>query len=311
MNNKAASKGPVPLLRNVVNGFFRDHTSTQAAALAYYTVFSLAPLLIISISIAGFFFGEEAARGEIVQQLTGLVGEDSARTIEDLVINAARPGAGSVAALIGLATLLFGATTVFAELKGGLDRIWEVAPATPVAGLVYLLRSRLLSFGMILAIGFLLLVSLVFSAVMAAMQRYWFIDPAAGWLLEALNFLVAYLMVAVLFGAIYKMMPAVRIAWGDVVMGALVTSLLFVIGKELLGYYLGRSAVASAYGAAASVVLILVWVYFSALIFLLGAEFTKAWSQMYGSLSRVTGASEYPTRDAPRPRPRRPTSPAR
>ena len=282
MKEKRVRARPALLLRSVVDGFFRDRTSTQAAALAYYTVFSLAPLLIISIYIAGFFFGEEAARGEIVQQLTSLVGTDSAHSIEDLVRNAARPGTGSIAALIGFATLLFGATTVFAELKGGLDRIWDVEPGT-VAGFVYMLRKRLLSFGMILAIGFLLLVSLVFSAVLAAMQRYWFIDPAAGSLLEALNFLVSYLLVAALFASIYKLMPAVRIAWRDVVAGSLVTSLLFGIGKHLLGFYLGRSAVASAYGAAASVVLILLWVYYSALIFLLGAEFTKAWSQLYGS----------------------------
>ncbi len=272
------------LVRAALAGFGDDRSARTAAALAFYTVFSLAPLLIISIAIAGFFFGADAARGEIVGQIRGLVGEAGAQAIEEMLLHAARPGAGVIAALIGAATLLFGATTAFAELKDGLDQIWHVETER-ARGLLYTVRKRLLSFGLVLALGFLLLVSLVFSALIAALQRFWVIDGTAGSLLEATNFLISFALVAALCGIIYKLLPAARIAWRDVAIGSIVTALLFTIGKELIGLYLGHSATASSYGAAGSVILLLLWVYYSALIFLFGAHFTRQYALHWGSRS--------------------------
>jgi membrane protein len=270
------------ILRDSVLAFMEDRATRKAAALAFYTVFSLAPLLIISIAVAGAFFGAEAARGEIVGQIGGLVGRDGARAIEGMLQNAGRPGQGLVAALTGFVTLILGATTAFAELKEGLDQIWG-APAERVRGLFYTLRKRVLSFGVILSIGFLLLVSLVFSAAVAALQRYWHLDSSTSIVLQSLNFVLSFAMVTAMFAMIYKLLPAVHLAWRDVLVGAVVTALLFNIGKFFIGLYLGQSAVASTYGAAGSVILLLLWVYYSALIFLFGAEFTKVFARRYGS----------------------------
>jgi membrane protein len=272
------------LLRDSVRGFIDDRATRKAAALAFYTLFSLAPLLLISTAVAGVFFGADAARGEIIAQIRGLVGDEAAIAIEAMLRNAARPAASAWATLAGFATLLFGATTAFAELKQGLDQIWE-APPSKLKGLWYTLRSRLLSFGVILSIGFLLLVSLVFSAAVSAMQRFWLFADATGPLLQGLNLLFSFVLVATMFAMLYKLLPAVRIAWRDVLTGALVTALLFSVGKFLIGLYLGHSAVTSSYGAAGAVILILLWVYYSALIFLFGAEFTKAFARRHGSHS--------------------------
>jgi membrane protein len=289
-----------PLLRETAQAFQDDRVSRKAAALAFYTVFSLAPLLIISIAIAGAFFGAEAARGEIVGQIRGLVGEEGARAIEGMLQNAGRPGSGTIAALTGFATLILGATTAFAELKEGLDQIWG-APRERVQGLLYTLLKRVLSFGVILSIGFLLLVSLVFSAAVAALQRYWHLDSSTSWVLQSLNFLLSFGMVTAMFAMIYKLLPSVKIAWRDVIVGALVTALLFNVGKFFIGLYLGQSAVASTYGAAGSVILLLLWVYYSALIFLFGAEFTKIYARRRGSHRHLSpaesaGAAANPTR---------------
>jgi membrane protein len=259
-----------------------EKASRKGAALAYYTVFSLAPILIIAIAIAGMFFGEEAARGEIVTQVGGLIGADGARAVQTMIEHAAKPGAGLAATILGIITLLIGATTALAELKADLDETWQVPP-THRSGLWYLVRTRLLSFGLILALGFLLLVSLVMSAVLAALARMWGGNDATSILLQALNFLVSFGMIIVLFAMIYKLLPAVRIAWHDVIIGSVVTALLFNIGKFLIGMYLGNSAIASSYGAAGSVILVLVWVYYSAQIFLFGAEFTRVYAFRYGS----------------------------
>jgi membrane protein len=272
------------LLAEAVRGFGEDRAPRKAAALAFYTLFSLAPLLIISIAIAGMVFGADAARGEIVGQLRGLVGTESATAIEAVLQNASRPGAGPVAAVVGLLTLLFGATTAFAELKAGLDEIWQ-APPEKMQGFVYTLRSRLLSFGLILAVGFLLMVSLVFSAAVSALQRWWHLEDATGVLLQSANLLLSFGLVVAMFAVIYKLLPSVRVAWADVLVGAVATALLFTVGKFFIGLYLGHSAVASTYGAAGSVILVMMWVYYSALIFLFGAEFTKAFARRFGSHS--------------------------
>jgi membrane protein len=259
-----------------------DRAARKGAALAFYTVFSLAPILILSIAIAGLFFGEEAARGEIVEQVSGLLGPDAARAIQSMIQASSDTGTGVIATVVGLATLLLGATTALAELKDGLDQIWD-APPERTQGFWYFIRKRLLSVGLILSLGFLLLVSLVLSAVVSALARAWGTADVPSVLLQALNFVISFGLVTLLFAMIYKILPAVRIAWRDVIVGALITALLFSIGKMAIGVYLGNSAMASTYGAAGSVILVLVWVYYSAQIFLLGAEFTKIYAYRYGS----------------------------
>jgi membrane protein len=276
------------LIRETVAEWINDRASRKGAALAFYTVFSLAPLLIIAISIAGLFFGEEAARGEILVQMRDLLGPDGARAVQAVIENAAEPATGIWATLVGLATLLVGATTALAELKDDLDEIWD-APPERIRGFWYLVRKRMLSVGMILALGFLLLVSLALSAVTAAVSRLWGLDDSTSILLQLVNFGFSFVLVTALFAMIYKILPAVRIAWRDVTIGAIITALLFSIGKLLIGVYLGNSAIASTYGAAGSVILVLVWVYYSAQIFLLGAEFTKVYAFRFGSMSLHAG----------------------
>jgi len=273
------------LIRQSVNGWIADRAPRKGAALAFYTVFSLAPILVIAIAVAGFFFGEEAARGEIVDQSRGLIGAEGAHAVEQLIQNAARPRAGLVSTLLGIGTLLVGATTALAELKDGLDQIWR-APPERTQGWSYMVRTRLLALGLVLSFGFLLLVSLIVNAGLTALTRYWGGELLGIKVLYAVNFIVSFLFTTVIFAAIYKMLPAMRIAWQDVWIGAAVTALLFNVGKALIGIYLGNSAITSAYGAAGSVVLILIWVYYSAQIFLLGAEFTRFYTYRYGSHRR-------------------------
>ena len=270
------------LCYETVNEWINDRASRKGAALAFYTVFSLAPILIISIAIAGLFFGKEAARGEIFGQVRELLGTDAASAVQAMIQSASRPGAGLIATLIGIVTLCVGATTALAELKDGLDQIWD-APSEKTSGFWYFVRKRLLSVGLIASLGFLLLVSLVFSALVSALARSWGPADAKGMVLQGVNFLFSFALVTLLFAMIYKILPAVRIAWRDVIVGSVITALLFSVGKFLIGVYLGNSAVASSYGAAGSVILVLVWVYYSAQIFLLGAEFTKVYAHRYGS----------------------------
>ena len=270
------------LIRESAIAWDQDQATRKGAALAFYTVFSLAPVLIIAIAIAGIFFGEDAARGEIVSQIRGLVGDDGARTVQAIIENAGAHKAGPLAGVAGFVTLIVGATTALAELKDGLDQIWGV-PAQSASGLWYFMRKRLLSMGLILALAFLLLVSLVFSAMLTALARYWGPQDLTSLLLQGVNFLFSFGLTTALFALIYKLLPSVRIAWRDVLIGSVVTALLFSVGKYLIGVYLGNGAVTSSYGAAGSVVLILVWVYYSAQIFFLGAEFTKVYAHHFGS----------------------------
>ena len=267
------------LLREAVAAWSDDHAASMGAALAYYTVFSVAPMLVIAIAVAGLVFGADAARGEMVEQLRGLMGEEGARAVEALVRSAAKPHEGLAATAVAVCVLLVGATSVFVELQSALDRIWH-APEKTREGLWALLRSRLLSFGMILGLGFLLTVSLVLSAVVSALGKVW--GPYLGvWLIlaEVLNFVIGLGLVTVLFAMIYKLMPNVPVRWRDVWTGAAVTALLFSVGKVLIGLYIGRSGVTSSFGAAGSLVVLLLWVYYSAQIFLLGAEFTHAYAR--------------------------------
>ena len=284
MNLKSLFK----LTRESVSEWIDDYAPSMGAALAYYTVFSIAPLLIIVIAVAGFVFGEEAVQGEIAAQLGNLLGKDGADAVQGLIASASAPKSGLIATVVSTFLLLMGATTVFGELQSALDRIWRVPPASKVSSMWKLLRTRVLSFGLVLGMGFLLLVSLVISAALSAFGTW-----SAGlvgdweWLLQLLNLATSLVIETGLFAMIYKIMPRARIAWRDVWIGAAVTAALFEIGKLLIGLYLGKSGVTSGFGAAGSLVVLLVWVYYSAQIFLLGAEFTWLYAHQHGSQAAI------------------------
>ena len=272
------------LLKITVTQWRQDQTSLMAAALAYYTVFSLAPLLIIVIAIAGTVFGEQAAKGELVAQIQGLIGKDGAELIQTAIENASQldPSQGPIPTLINITLLLSGATVIFGQLQTSLNKIWNVEPK-PGNGIIDFLRQRLLSFSMVLIIAFLLLVSLVISTLLVIFGNYLRdLIPGFTYLWQALNFLISFGIVTLLFAMIFKILPDAKIAWKDVWMGAAITALLFEIGKFLLGFYLGHTSFASAYGAAGSLVIILTWVFYSAQILFLGAEFTQVYVRSYG-----------------------------
>lgn len=273
----------VRLLKETYAEWQEDKASRLAAALAYYTVFSIAPLLIIVIAIVAVVFGQDAAEGEIVKQLQGLVGRDGAEVIQTMIQNSRKPAEGIISTLISIALLLFGATGVFSELQNSLNTIWEVTPK-PGRGVRGIIKDRFSSFTMVLGIGFLLLVSMVVSAVLAALSNYFgHFFPSLEVVWPAVNFIFSFGVITLLFAMIYKLLPDVKIAWSDVWTGAAITSLLFTIGKSLIGMYLGNSSVGSTYGAAGSFVVILLWVYYSAQILFFGAEFTQVYANKYGS----------------------------
>ena len=273
------------LIKQTVEAWIDDYAPSMGAALSYYTVFSLAPMLLIVISVAGLVFGDEAARGEIFSQLRGLMGVDAAKTIEDLLTSVSEPKEGVAATTIGIVLLLIGATSVFGELQDALDRIWRAPARDRSGGLLGLVRARLLSFGMILGVAFLLIVSLVLSAVVAALGRWWS-GAFGGWevLAQSVNIVLGFVVTTGGFAMIYKLMPRVKVQWRDVWLGATVTALLFTIGRVLIGVYIGKSGIASGFGAAASLIVIFIWVYYSAQIFLLGAEFTWIYARTFGSM---------------------------
>ncbi len=294
------------LLKDTVSAWRDDYAPSMGAALAYYTVFSVAPLLLIVIAIAGLAFGDEAARGAVVEQIGGLVGEEGAKAIESMLVSLSEPGKGTLTAVFGAITLVIGATTVFAELQDALDRIWRVPERKKPSGIWELLRARVLSFGMILGIGFLLIVSLLASAALAAVGRYWSPLLGEGELLGyMLDMVLNFGLVTLVFAMIYKIMPHADVRWPDVWLGAVVTAVLFTIGKFLIGLYIGKTGVATGYGAAGSLVVVLVWVYYSAQIFLLGAEFTWLYANRFGSLCAApppAAESGAPVREGMSPR---------
>lgn len=263
----------------------------MGASIAYYTLFSLAPLLLIVVSVAGLLFGADAARGAIFNQLQGLLGPQSAQAVQSLLESVNRPADGLIGTVVGLALMLLGATSVFAELQSTLDRIWRAPPVTRAGdrrgGLAALwpwLRARVLSFGLILGLGFLLMVSLVLGTALAALQQWW--SPYfGGWLvlMQMVNLAVNFGMVTAVFAMIYKLMPRVHVDWSDVWTGAVVTAVLFTVGRTLIDLYIRHSAVSSTFGAAGAIVAVMVWVYYSAQIFLLGAEFTWVYAHATGS----------------------------
>lgn len=282
-------KDVVDLLKATAVNWVHDYAQSMGAALAFYTIFSIAPLLLIVISIAGMVFGEEAARGEIFDQLDGMLGPQGALAVQGLIESARKPVENVLATAFGLVLFYIGATSVFAELQDALDRIWRAPAKIGHTGAWRFVRGRLLSFGMILGIGLLLMVSLAFSATLAALSRWW--DPLfGGWetIAQAIDLALGLVLSTAVFAMIYKTIPRVQVDWKDVWIGAAVTSLLFVTGRFLIGAYIGRSAISSGYGAAASLVVVLLWVYYSAQIFLFGAEFTWAYSHKFGSRKGLT-----------------------
>jgi membrane protein len=271
------------VLKAAFAGWWNDNVPRMGAALAYYTLFSLAPILIVAIAIAGLAFGPEAVRGEIVGQIEGLVGREGALAVQAMLEGAAKPSSSVLATIIGIITFFLGATGAFLELQTDLDTIWRVKPKSRGNFLRDLLMQRFISFGLVLGFAFLLLTSLVVSAALAALHTYLGnAFPGGAVLWEAVNSIVSLLVITLLFAMIYKVLPDVKLTWSDVWVGALVTAGLFTIGKFLIGLYIGTSAFASAYGAAGSVIVVLLWVYYSSQVVLLGAEFTRAYVAQFG-----------------------------
>ena len=272
------------LFKKAATAWVDDFAPSMGAAISYYTVFSLAPLLVIVIAIAGAVFGREAVEGQIVSQISGLIGKDGADLVQGLVASASDTDRGLVAGLISVVILLVGATTVFAELQSALDRIWHTPEAEKPSGVTAIFKARVLSMGLILGLAFLLMVSLSVSAGLAALGT-WFGGLLPGWeiLLYLLNTVISVAIATVLFGMIFKLMPTATVAWRDVWVGAAVTAVLFEIGKLGIGLYIGKSGMNESFAAAGSLVVLLVWVYYAAQIFLLGAEFTKVHAEHRGS----------------------------
>lgn len=275
-----------------------DDASRLAASLAFYTLLSLAPLVVIAVSLAGLWLGAEAARGQIAAELSGVVGPSAAQGIQAVVASARNESSGTLGTVVGLVTLLVGASGVFGELQYALNTIWEVRPK-PGRPWLAQLRERFLSFAMVLGVAFLLLVSLLLSAVLSAVGR-WFAAalPAGELFWQAVNFAVSLAFITGLFALIFKLVPDVMIRWSDVWAGAFLTALLFTVGKSLLGFYLGRASFASSYGAAGSLVLLVVWVYYSAQILFLGAELTQVLACHRGHAIQPSAGAEAFQRDA-------------
>jgi membrane protein len=265
----------LPLFKEAAIAWFEDRAPSMGAALAFYSAFSLAPLLLVVIAVAGTFYGAEAARGAVVAQFSQLLGPLGADALEKLLVSAAIDRGGVMATAVGVAVLFLGATSVLVELEDDLDRIWH-APPRPESGLVAIVRARLLSFGLILGIGFLLVVSLLAGSALAALAHYWRFSVTDATLVFVLDFFVAVAVFTVLFAMLYKWLPNVDIDWRDVWAGAFMTAVLFNVGRLAIGFYLGNSAIASTYAAAGSFVVLLLWLYYSAQVFLYGAELTWA-----------------------------------
>lgn len=279
MNLKAVGR----LFQETFKEWNQDKASRLAAALSYYAIFSIAPLLIIVIAVVGFVYGEDAATGVIEEKLQGLVGLSAAKLIQSAIQNANKPHQGTIASIISIVVLLFGATGLFTVLQDALNTIWGVQPK-PGSSVKNLVRQRVLSFAMVLSIGFLLLISLVISTILNTIVKYFgHLIPGADLLWDIVNYILSFSVTAVLFGLIFKVLPDVKIAWSDVSIGAILTAILFSIGKFLLEKYLVSSSFGSAYGAAGSIIVVLAWVNYAAQILFFGAEFTKVYAKKYGS----------------------------
>jgi len=281
------------LLKETFQGWSEHRGLRLGAALAFYTIFAIAPLFVIVLAIAGFAFGEEAARRELFEQLSGLVGERGGEAIEAIVASADRPKAGTWATVLATITLFIGSTGVFVQLQDALNTIWQVR-RQPGRGLHRFIRDRLLSFAMVLAIGFLLLTSLIVSAGLAAMGKFMSgLLPAEEIVWKVLNFIISMGLIGVLFAMIFKFLPDVKVSWRDVWLGAALSAIFFNVGKSALGIYLGRSSVVSAYGAAGSLVVVLMWVYYASQTVFLGAEFTRAYAKRVGHAFRPVPGAQF------------------
>ena len=271
-------------LKDIATQWLEDGPFQLAAALSYYTLFSLAPILIIAIAVAGLFFGHEAATNQIVHTLQSLVGQESAKAIQEMIQNASsKPKTGIISTVLGIGVLIFGAGGVVGQLQSSLNRIWGVT-SKPGRGIWSFMWERFVSLAMVLGVGFLLLVSLVITTILTHLTLYiGSLIGGAAIIAYLLDIVVSFGFVTILFAMIYKFLPDVRIQWKDVWIGAALTSFLFTVGKFLIGLYLGTSGVTSSFGAAGSLITVLLWVYYSALIFFLGAEFTQIYASRYGS----------------------------
>lgn len=282
------AKGIWSLLKEAAEDWDSDDASSLAAALACYTLLSIAPLMVVAVSIGGMLFGKEAARGQIAGELGSIVGTEAAQAIQSIAANAKDPAPGIVSTVVGIVVLLLGASGVFIELHSALNRIWEVQPK-PGRGVLGFMRDRLFSFAMVLAVAFLLLVSLVLSAALSAVGHFFQQSlPGGEFIWQVINFLVSLGVTTFLFALIYKYVPDAVIRWRDVWLGATVTAVLFSVGKLLLALYIGKSSFSSSFGAAGSLVALVVWVYYSSQIVFLGAEFTQAWARHFGGRIRPT-----------------------
>jgi membrane protein len=275
------------IFRRALAGWWKDDVPRLGASLAYYTLFALAPILVVAIAIGGLIFGAEAVRGEVVGQIKGLIGRGGAEAIQSMLEGASKPSSSIAATVAGIITFFLGATGAFLELQTALNTIWRVKPKSDGSFWRMLVMQRIISFGLVVALGFLLVTSLLVSAALAAVHTYMGTAfPGVVVLWEALNVVVSLGVITLLFAMIYKVLPDLKLAWSDVWIGALVTAGLFTVGKLVIGLYLGTTSIASTYGAAGSVVVILVWVYYSAQIILLGAEFTRAYVDEFGRRPR-------------------------
>lgn len=302
------------VLKNAASGFVTDQCPSRGASIAYYAIFSLAPLLVIAVAIAGAAFGEEAARGALADQIRNYVGEAPAAAIQGMIANASSVGHGTIGAVLGVGALLLGASGVFGEVQSALNAVWHVnlqadtgsGPARSVSRFVL---AKAIAFALVLGTGALLLASVVASAVLAGLGE-WLSQtmPALNIVVRVLNILLPLVLSAVLFGTLFKYLPERPIAWRDALIGGAVTAVLFAVGRHLIGWYLGSSAMASVFGAAASLALLLVWIYYSAQILLFGAEFTRAWAER--DAAQEASAVAAIDRQAPPARPRRRPAPS-
>jgi membrane protein len=283
------------MLKDTVLAFINDEALSRGAAIAFYTVTSIGPVLLIVIAIAGLAFGQDAAQNALTAQLSGLMGQQTAEVLQTAVASAASKSSGIVATIVGIITLMVTASGVFVEMQTALNVIWKATPkGTTVSQLI---RARAASLGLVAALGFLLMVSLVVSTALTAFGNY--LDtvlPFGKIIMTVLNGIVSLALISFLFAAIYKVLPDRDLKWGDVVVGAVVTAVLFTIGKSLISWYIGSSAVASSFGAAGALIVLLLWVYYSAQIFLLGAEFTKVYANTHGSAQGVQVSEDAPLR---------------
>lgn len=294
----------IELFKQTFTEFGQDKAPRLGAALAYYTMFSIGPLLLIAVAMAGIFLGQEAAQGKVAAELRGVFGSQMADGVQKMIQASAKPKAGTVATIVGVITLMFGASGVFGQLKDALNTIWNVEPKES-SGITGFVKNRFLSMAMVFGIGFLLLVTLVFDAIISAAGEYFAPFVGGEAVLQAAQLVVSFALVVVLFAALFRYLPDLDIAWRDVWFGAMFTALLFVLGKFALGLYLGKAVVGSSYGAAGSLVIVLIWVYWSAQILFFGAEFTQVYARSHGSLKGDTSKQEARARaHKPEDRPR-------